>query len=344
MLRRTSSTVLRLGSASRNAALVAASILALVGLLAGAVRVLPWLLDPAVPWRVAQPFARGLAAVSLEAALLVGWPIGWALACFRFVERGEARVLQMLGQPPHETVARLVPRGAPLALALAVVALVYGGDASAPGRVATDLVASARVSCEAAETPLTYSIPFTDMTWLCAPDREPRLVGSAPGAMSSVMLSAKDARIAADFRALELDDARALLVGTPSTTPDRFPVTLHVAALSIHGMAPWARASTLSAPLRAVVLGLTAWLCASVAAYLTLRRTGSARGHVLVLGASGPIASLGLLRLLETADARPALFALVPLVGAAAALVAAGLLTRLARLRGRRRAASNLLG
>ena len=141
MIRPTSSAVLRLGSASRNAALVAASILALVGLLAGAVRVLPWLLAPGVPWRVAEPFARGLAAVSFEAALLVGWPIGWALACFRFVEGGEARVLQTLGQGPHETVARLMPRGAPLALALAGVALVYGGDASAPGRVATDLVA-----------------------------------------------------------------------------------------------------------------------------------------------------------------------------------------------------------
>src|SRR5580704_3807049 len=163
MLRPTSSAVLRLGSASRNAALVAASILALVGLLASAVRVLPWLIDPAVPWRVAEPFARGLAAVSFEAALLVGWPIGWALACFRFVEGGEARVLQTLGQPPHETVARLMPRGAPLALALAAVALVYGGDASAPGRVATDLVATARVACEAARAPVTYPIPFTDM-------------------------------------------------------------------------------------------------------------------------------------------------------------------------------------
>ena len=185
MLRRTSSAVRQLGGAARNAALVATAILALVGLLAGAVRVLPWLLDPAVPWRVAQPFARGLAAVSLEAALLVGWPIGWALACFRFVERGEARVLQTLGQPPLETVARLMPGGAPLALALAGVALVYGSDASAPGRVVTDLIGQARASCEAARAPVTYSIPFTDLTWLCAPDREPRVVGSGPGQMAT---------------------------------------------------------------------------------------------------------------------------------------------------------------
>jgi hypothetical protein len=331
MFRRTSSAVRNLGRASRNAALVAAAILALVGLLAGAVRILPWLLDPAVPWRVAQPFARGLAAVSIEAALLAGWPIGWALACFRFVERGEARVLQTLGQPPLETVTRLIPGGAPLALALAGVALVYGSDASAPGRVVTDLIGQARASCEVSSGPATYSIPFTDLTWLCAPDRPPRVVGTGPGQMASVMLSARGARVAGDFRALDLDDAQVLLPSTP-------PALVQVGSLSMHGMAPWARASTLSAPARALVLGLTAWLSASVAAYLVLKRAAAARAHALVLGAAGPIAALGLVRLLETSDARPAVFALVPGAGAAAALVAGALVSR---LRGRRRAATS---
>jgi hypothetical protein len=233
-----------------------------------------------------------------------------------------------------------MPRGAPLALALAAVALVYGGDASAPGRVATDLVASARSACGAARVPLTYSIPFTDMTWLCAPDREPRLVGSAPGAMAPVMLTARSARFAGDFRALELEDVRMRMDGIPAKPPANVPVTLHVSTLSIHGMAPWARASTLSAPRRALVLGLTAWLCASLAAYVTLRRTTGARGHALLLGASGPIASLGVLRLLETADARPVFYVLVPLAGCVAALAVAALLSR---LRGWGRAASNLL-
>ncbi|HEX4445562.1 MAG TPA: hypothetical protein VH044_02455 [Polyangiaceae bacterium] len=344
-IRPTSSAVSQLASAARNAALVATAVLALVGLLAGAVRVLPWLLDPAVPWRVAQPFARGLAAVAIEAALLVGWPVGWALACFRFVERGEARVLQTLGQPPVETVARLLPRGAPLALALAAVALVYGSDASAPGRVVSDLIGQGQASCESATSPATYAIPFTDLTWLCAPGRQPRVVGSGPGQMASVTLSASSARIAGDFRALELDDARVLL-------PSETPVLVHVGRLSMHGMAPFARASTLSAPARALVLGLTAWLTASVAAYVTLRRGAGTRAWALVLGASGPIAALGLVRLLETSDARPALFALVPVAGAAAALFAAvaarpvrralSVLSRWAsRLRGRRRAARN---
>ncbi len=247
------------------------------------------------------------------------------------MERGEARVLQTLGQPPLETVARLIPGGAPLALALAGVALVYGSDASAPGRVVTDLIGQARASCEAAKAPVTYSIPFTDLTWLCAPDREPRVVGSGPGQMASVTLSARAARVAGDFRALDLDDARVLLPSTP-------PVLVSVGSLSMHGMAPWARASTLSAPARALVLGMTAWLSASVAAYVVLKRAAAARAHALVLGAAGPIVALGLVRLLETADARPMGFAVVPLVGAASALFAGELVSR---LRGRRRAATS---
>jgi hypothetical protein len=335
--------VQQLASAARNAALLASAVLALVGLLAGAVRVLPWLLDPAVPWRVAQPFARGLAAVSLEAALLVGWPVGWALACFRFVERGEARVLQTLGQPPLETVARLLPRGAPLAIALAGVALAYGSDATAPGRVVTDLIAQGEASCEAAGEPTTYAIPFTRLTWLCAPGRAPRVVGSGPGSMASVNLSARGARVAGDFRALELDDASILLPSSP-------PIAVRVARLSMHGMAPFARASTLSAPIRAAVMGLTAWLSASVAACAMLLRAArsATRVRAIVVGAVGPIVALGLVRLLEASDARPLAFVCVPFAGAAAAALAAAAaqplsraLRMASRLRGRGPAATS---
>jgi hypothetical protein len=333
----------RLARSTRNAAIVASGAIALVGVVGGAVRLLPWLLDPAVPWRVAAPFARGLGAVALEAAILVGWPVGWALASFRFAESGEALVLQALGERPAVTVARLYPQGAALAAALAAVALVYGSDASAPGRVATELVAQARVACQQVSAPSTYSIPFTEMTWLCAPGAEPRLAGSAPGFASGSVVTARGARIAGDFRALELDDARVLLAGAT-------PVAVHVETLSMHGMAPWARASTLPAPLRSGVLALSAWLAASIAAYAALRGASRSRVGALVIGAAGPLAALGLVRAMERADARPGLFVLVPLaacaapaaawLGAAALERAAPRLSRLRRLRG---AATNSL-
>jgi hypothetical protein len=315
--------VLTFPRAARISALVASGGIALVGIVAGAVRLMPWLLDPAVPWRVAAPFARGLAAVALEAAILVGWPVGWALAACRFVESGEARVLLTLGERPARTTGRLAPQGALLALSLAAAALVYGSDATAPGRVATELVERARISCARSATPTTYSIPFTEMTWLCAPDRPPRLVGRGPGAMNGVVLTAAGARIAGDFRALELDDAGVLLATNP-------PVAVHVASLSMRGMAPWAQASTLPPYLRALLLALTAWGVASLAAYVVLRRAVRTRLGAILVGAVGPIAALGFLRLLERADARPAAFAVLPLLACGAC---AGLAVLLARLR-----------
>jgi hypothetical protein len=275
-------------------ALIASSAMALVGTLAGAVRILPWLLEPHVPIDVALPFARGLFAVTLETALLVGWPVGWALACFRIIENGEARALQSLGESPEATVKRLAPQGAALALALATVALVCGSDANAPGRVATELVVGARASCAEASKPVTYVVPFTEMTWLCAPDREPRLAGKVPGAIGGAMMTAKSARIAGDFRSVELDDARL-------TVPSALPIAVHVGTLSVRGMAPWAHASTLRPLLRALLLALSAWSAASVGVYAVLRRAVRGRAGAIILGAAGPLGALGLMRLLERA-------------------------------------------
>src|SRR5512140_174181 len=124
-------------TALRAAATVTGVVLVAAGL-AAAVRLLPWLLDARVPAHVALPFARGLLAVALEAALLLGWPIGWALATHRLVERGEALVLQSLGEAPLATLRRLAPQGLALAAVLAAASLVGGRDAREPGRVVTE--------------------------------------------------------------------------------------------------------------------------------------------------------------------------------------------------------------
>jgi hypothetical protein len=310
---------------ARSSSLVASGAIALVGILAGAVRLLPWLLDPAVPSSVAWPFARGLAGVALESALFVGWPVGCALACFEFVERGEARLLQSLGERPFTTVGRLAPQGLALAALLGCVALVYGSDANAPGRVASELVESARGTCSHAIEPTTYAIPFTDLTWLCAPGRTPRLVGSPSGALASAVVTARDARISGDFRAAELDDAR-LLVPSPAGGP---AVEVHVATLTLQHMAPWARASILRAPLRAMLFATTAWLAAWLSAYAVLMRGARTRLAAIVIGASGPLAALGVVRRLEEGSAGVGAFVLVPVACAVACVGAAALLPRL---------------
>lgn len=321
--------------AALGAVWLASAALGAAALLAGSVRVLPWLLDPSVPWSVAAPFARGLAVVAFESALLAGWPIGWSFACFRFVESGEARVLQSLGERPWMTVARLKGQGAFLAAALASVAILYGQDASAPGRVVTELIARAALSCDSARSPVTYSVPFTEFTWLCVPGRPPRLAGSVP-ALPSAFVSARGARIAGDFRAVELDDARISIAAA-------VPTTMHVGSVSIRGLSPWAHASGMSPVLRALVLALSGIAASTLSAAWILLRPPRTRIGVLSLGAAGPLCALALLRLLERAGAAPSAFAVVPIAaGGCPGLLAHGLtlLRRLRRLREPGRAAT----
>jgi hypothetical protein len=316
------------------AALVAIAFVAAAGLVAGGIRLLPWLLDPAVSWRMAAPFARGLAAVAVESAILVGWPLGWALACASFVERGHARVLQSLGERPLATASRLAAHGAGFAVALAAVAGIYGRDAGAPGAVATELVAHARAACGAVRAPSTFSIPFTSFTWLCLPGRTPRIAGSLAGFLaSSSIVSAEDARIAGDFRALTLTDARVLIeapgatrpaAAAPAPAPDGFTpplsVSMHVGRLTLRGMSPWAQASILPATARALVLAASGWVAAMAAAWSVLRGGVRSRVGAVVLGTTGPVVALALMRFLERTSARPLAFSALPLAAAACTL------------------------
>lgn len=317
-----------------SAALLAVGGIALAGFVAGAVRVLPWVLDPSVPLRAAMPFARGLAAVAIESALLVGWPLGWAIAFLRIVESGEARVLQTLGQGPWATVTRLAPQGAAFALACALV-VAWGRDAGAPGSVANDLVAQARASCGTIRSPVAFSVPFTGLTWLCAPDREPRLVGSVPAVVGPAAFSAASAKIAGDFRSLELRDARLLFAAhSQSAGP---AIRARMSLLSIRGLAPWAQASTLPAPLRGFVLSLSGIAGAFLAAYMVLRGAARSRMEAFALGAAGPLAALGLMRWLERMGSGPLLFTFVP-IGSGGITLLAGVLVE--RLRGASRVAT----
>ncbi len=151
---------------------VSAGILALLALAGASVRVLPWLLDPRVPWRMALPFGRAVASVAVEAAVLVGWPVGWALAAFVLIERGEARVLAMLGERPLRTTGRLVPMALVFG-ALGGAALAGGRDASEPGRVLGDLLRAGRAACDGAATGAgaggagsAVEVPLLGAAWL----------------------------------------------------------------------------------------------------------------------------------------------------------------------------------
>lgn len=288
---------------------------ALIALVAAGVRVLPWMLDPRVPWTVLAPFARSIALVGGEAALLVGAPIGWALAAAHAVETRESRVFALLGEPPWRTSLRTLPQVLVLAALLVGISLFGGRDANAPGAVVTELVARGRETCRQASSPNTQVIPFLSAEWLCAPGREPRLVATAP--IGAALVTARDAVVAGDFRRIDLSDAR-FSVG---------PVNVHVGALILRGLPPWARASTLAPSLRALLMALSLGISLLASSFAVERMRLRLRFGALAIGASGPLAALGLLRALERRDAHAIAYVALPF-GAFAAVVVAALALR----------------
>lgn len=316
------------------ATLLASALTLAVAAVAATIRVAPWALDPQLSWSVLRPFARSLAAVTAEAALLMGWPVGWALAAQSLVERGEARLLGLLGEPPHRTLlSRLRVQAAALSGLLAFVSLLMAREATAPGRVVNDLLASGRASCASAEAPGTQPVPFVSATWLCGAGA-PRLAGRAP--VGGFVFSAREAAVSDDLRRLQLVDATLAVQGGG---PRALPAThVRVERLVLRGMAPWARASALPALLRSLVVVLAGLVAAAGAAYATLatrpRRAWGPLAAVL-LGASGPAAALATLRALElrVPEAPSALwlgtFTLVPVAAGLAVAAVAAILSRL---------------
>jgi hypothetical protein len=312
-------------------ALVASVLVLLAALVGAAVRLLPWVLDPTIPWATLAPFARSLLAVAVEAAVLTGWPVGWALAAARLVERGEARVLASLGERPSHTLLRLAPQAAVFVALLACTSVALGRDAAAPGRIVGALLAEGRAACEVpVEPPATHAVPFVSATWLCARDAAPRLVGRTP--IGGLVFTAAGASVSDDLRRIDLADARlAVAAGTKDEANLTFRV--HVGTLTLRGLAPFAQASSLPPWLRALVVTTSGLAAASAAVFalLELRRRRVGTVAAVAIGAAGPLAALGALRGLELRVPEVAsggwlfAFVLVPIAAVLAVAAAAAL-------------------
>jgi hypothetical protein len=298
-------------SASKSA-LMGCGGLALAALFAGAVRILPWVLDPSVPMRVALPFARGVGELAIEAAILVGWPLGWALAAHKFAERGEARAMMLLGESPIRATLLQWRSGAPLALVLAIASVMGARDAGAPGIMAEELIAQGRAACQNAKSASTYAVPFVDATWLCRPGEEPILYGSGPGALHAIAFTAKNAHVAGDMRRFELDDARFSM--------QSLDARIHANHVVLHGMSPWTHASNVPPLERALVVVLTAALAALVAMFAALTRLAHGTLASIGVAVAGPLAALGVMRAFDRADMPASAYFVTPIVAAGASL------------------------
>jgi hypothetical protein len=283
--------------------MVAAAVIALA-LAAGAIRVLPLLLAPAVPAGLGRPLLRAALGVALETGLFVAPPLGWALAAARLVDRGEARALAALGVSPARLVASSWRWALVVVGAAALAALAWGREASAPGRLARELVAEARAACAdgASGSGRAIDVPLVGVSWVCAPDATPRAVGPAPLSASRAVWAATALELSDDLRSLRADDL-AIVAAAPDEGPS---LRVRVGRATVRGLAPFGKASNLGAPTRAAVLGATAVLAAATAALWVLGARLASRPVAALVGLGAAASALLVFSALER-DATPSL-------------------------------------
>lgn len=306
-------TVSPLARKCLHGAAISVAVVAGLALMAGMVRLLPWFLEPGIPWPVVAPFARALGSVALETAIILGVPTGFALGTAAFVERGEARALQGLGQSPVQLVLGALPwavAGAVLVLG-ALVALDV--DATEPGQIARELVRRGRSSCLATEEARAVKIPMVNLTWLCWPAQAPRVSGPLPAAGGGIWFSAAELTASQDLREFELQDLRLALRGK-----GLFPETrVRVKNAHVTGLPAWGRPSGLrSFPRAALVVGVS-WLSGLFISLGLLRDGVANRIGALALGAVSGLISLALLHRQDSHSQSPLFPALLAVLAVA---------------------------
>jgi hypothetical protein len=300
------------------AAIVAGLVVSAVAAAAGFARILPTLLDPAVPGRAARPFVAGLLALSFEIGALVGWPLGWVEAATRSRERGEARARMSLGEGPWRRIARMTPAIVVLALLGTTGSLAWGRDARSPGRVARALIEEVRLACvHAADTGRTTAIavPLVHATWMCRPGHAPLLLGEGAGNASAIDFVASSLDVSDDLSSISARDAQILV---PSSTPTR----LRVGEARVVGLVPFSAPSSVPPLARAAAIVVAALLSAAIATVSALRGEVPVRAGAWAIALAGPSATLAVLRACEQAHVGDARLVVIPLAAAASTLFA----------------------
>lgn len=277
----------RMGPLGPRALRASAGVLGVVGALALAsagVRLLPWLLDRRVPLASALVFARGLALVSLEVAVALALPIGFALAAASFSDRGEARACQLAGASP----ARLALGTLPIALVLSLLAVVpnavWGGAAASSHRTLVDLIDASRGACDARSRPVA-DVPGASVSWLCAEGAPPRLARVS----RELVVTAATVTLDEDLRGARLGDVTVALRGPPE-------LRVTVGEARVRGLGGFGDPAGPVGGARTTALCLAAVVSALACATLLLDRGEGRRAVALALGAASAILPLVLLR------------------------------------------------
>lgn len=277
-------------------ALCAAIVLA-IGVGAGAIRLLPWLVSPDVPLSLAVPFAEELWRRASEVALLVGLPVGAAIAAALFVESGAARSLMALGAPPIRLALAVAQVGLLFVAVGAAFGLARFGHDS-PGRFVSRLIENGRVACESAAKQSRVDVPFVSAAWLCFAGA-PRFVGRVPGVRADLVFTALRVDDN-DASGLDFRDLRVAGKLVDSASPE-----LHFRATTarVGGLAGFGRASTRSAAaIRGSCVSGIGALAAFVLAWVVVRRS---LARPILAGCGAAAAAMLILLLVRELDRRP---------------------------------------
>jgi hypothetical protein len=281
-----------------------------VALVGASVRLLPWLVARDVPLETSLVFAEVLAARGAEVAVLIGLPVGTAIAAALFVERGEARALAALGVRPLRLAAGLVPLA--VATVLSSIAVARSTETPTTNEFVGRLVGSGRRVCAGARPPRRVDVPLVSMSWLCFATG-PRLVGAVPGLRSELWFTAADLRGFAGERGLIVDDLR--VVGP------NLGLSLHATEARVSGLPGGPGARRPGGALRGLLTGLVATATALASAWGVLRRNPQGPSRAAAAAGAAALATIALLRSLDDGQAGVAAHALAVPVGAVMALL-----------------------
>ncbi len=300
-----------------------------IGLLVAFVRLLPWMLAPAVPLAAAQPLLLAAMAAAIETAFVLGVPLGFALGTSHFIRSGEARALLSLGASPLTLLRSTLA----LACLWAVVGFGLGAvlnlKLAAPGRLAGSLVGAARSACLAESRGGSATVPVLGASWLCFQNAPPRLAGPLPGSRKALWFSALGVDVSDDMARVSLADLRV----TSRPAKSSASLRLRVERADLHGLWTWARPAKLGpagrAALSAGTGALLGWAGATLVMLLGLSRR---RDVWLAVGLSSLGAWLTLTGLDGSRRYSAAAYYWVPLVGVATCALFGLLLGARARL------------
>lgn len=281
---------------SLRAALVSAALVLALGLGAGLVRLMPWLLSPEVPLGVARPFAQALMAVGFEAAFVVGVPAGCALGAALLVERGEARALHCMGTSPLSLAVTVLPLLTALGSVAFASTLAWQASTDHPGRFARELIEGGRGECDEDVGNLrSISVPVVGLTWLCFPGT-PRITGPVPKSGGRAWFSAAELAVSEDLTAFR---ARDVAIGS-APSESKFRLGLRVAEANVTGLPAWGRSLPLS-PMARAMLVAGALVCLGFGTVLLVTRL--ALSSRALAGGVGGLSGLMSLRGLHSFEA-----------------------------------------